>query len=394
MENESRELKDFILSQIKERGAIPFSEFMEWCLYHPDYGYYRSENTKIGVAGDYYSSPCVHPLFGYLIAKQLSQMAEILGCRRFDVVEMGAGRGWLGEDILNWAQKSQIPFYDHLEYTLIEKNSSFVREQKERLAPYAEEGKVLWMDPEEMEKGKRVFEGCFVSNELVDAFPVHRVTVAQGKLREAYVIQKNGQFEEEWGELSDPRLSSYFESMGVALEEGQKAEVNLKALDWMESVGRHLERGFVLTIDFGYAAQELYASTRREGTLLCYFRHQTYDNPYQRVGEQDITSHVNFTGLIRKGEQAGLRFTGLVPQYRFLIALGILQEMESIGKKLPSIDELKLRLSLKHLIEPDLGMGEVCKVLIQHKGIARPQLDGLRDLESVPWPSPEEGEIR
>jgi SAM-dependent MidA family methyltransferase len=392
MENERRELKGFILSQIKERGPIPFSQFMEWCLYHPDYGYYRSGRTRIGIDGDYYSSPCVHPLFGYLIAKQLSQMAEILESTRFDVVEMGAGRGWLGEDILNWAQKSQIPFYNHLEYTLIEKNSSFVKEQKERLAPYTEEGKVLWMDPEEMENGKKVFEGCFLSNELVDAFPVHRVTVDQGSLREAYVTQKNGQFEEEWGELSDPRLSSYFESMGITLQEGQKAEVNLKALDWMETVGRHLKRGFVLTIDYGYVAQELYASARREGTLLCYFRNRTSEDPYKRVGEQDITSHVNFTALIQKGEQAGLRFTGFVPQYRFLIALGILQEMMSFGEKMPSIDELKLCLSLKHLIDPDLGMGEVCKVLIQHKRVAKPQLDGLRDLESVPWPSPEERE--
>jgi SAM-dependent MidA family methyltransferase len=173
--------------------------------------------------------------------------------------------------------------------------------------------------------------------------------------------------------------------MDIALQEGQRAEVNLKALDWMEKVARCLKTGFVLTIDYGHRAEKLYSPSRREGTLLCYAHHQTSDNPYERLGEQDITSHINFTSLIQKGEEVGLRFTGLVPQYRFLIALGLLQEMESLEREMPEMDALRLRLSLKHLIEPEMGMGEVFKVLIQHKGIAEPELDGLRELRSIPW---------
>jgi SAM-dependent MidA family methyltransferase len=168
--------------------------------------------------------------------------------------------------------------------------------------------------------------------------------------------------------------------MEITLQEGQKAEVNLQALDWMERVGRCLKNGFVLTIDYGCLAEELYAPYRREGTLLCYYQHQTSFNPYERLGEQDITSHVNFTSLIKKGEEVGLHFTGLVSQYRFLIGLGIFQEMESLERGLSEIDGLRLRLSLKHLIEPEAGMGEIFKVLIQHKGIEEPQLDGLKDL--------------
>ena len=118
---------------------------------------------------------------------------------------------------------------------------------------------------------------------------------------------------------------------------------------------------------------------------MCYFRHQASENPYERVGEQDITSHVNFTSLMQKGKEIGLEFTGLVPQYRFLIGLGFLQEMESAGRKMSPVEGLKMRLSLKHLIEPERGMGEVFKVLIQHKGIEMPQLDGLRSLSSIPW---------
>lgn len=396
MEEEKRSrgerLRGFILSQIEKRGSIPFSQFMEWCLYHPDYGYYRSERMNIGRDGDFYTSPCVHPLFGGLIAKQLSQMSEQWGGPFFDVVEQGGGRGFLCEDVLQWAKKNSSVFYQRLRYHLIETSPFLLKEQRERLGEHEKEGKVFWMDPEAFEEGRALVEGCFLSNELVDAFPVHQVIFDRGNLKEIYVTQDHGQLKEQWGKLSDPRIVSYFQSMGITLQEGQRAEVNLKALDWMEKVARCLKKGFVLTIDYGYLAKELYGSHRREGTLLCYTQHQTSENPYERLGEQDITSHVNFTGLIQKGEEVGLRFTGLVPQYQFLIALGLLQEMESLGREMSEMDALQLRLSLKHLIEPEMGMGEVFKVLIQHKGMDQPRLDGLRDLNSIPWhenpPSP------
>jgi SAM-dependent MidA family methyltransferase len=379
-------LRRFILSQIEKGGPIPFSQFMEWCLYHPEYGYYQSERPKIGRDGDYYTSPCVHPLFGSLIARQLSQMSEQLGVETFDVVEMGGGRGFLCEDVLQWARKNSSVFYQRLRYHLIETAPSFLKEQRERLSEYKKEGKIFWMDLEALEEGKVQIKGCFLSNELVDAFPVHQVIFDHGELKEIYVAQDHGQLKEQRGELSDSRIASYFQSMGITLQEDQRAEVNLKALDWMEKVAWCLKKGFVLTIDYGYLAKELYGPHRREGTLLCYTQHQTSDNPYERLGQQDITSHVNFTSLIQKGEEVGLQFTGLVPQYQFLLALGLLQEMESLGREMPEMDALQLRLSLKHLIEPEMGMGEVFKVLIQHKGIDQPKLDGLRELSSIPWP--------
>ncbi len=381
-------LRQFILSQIRERGPIPFSQFMEWCLYHPRYGYYQSGGAKIGKEGDYYTGPCVHPLFGGMVAKQLSQMAEILAEGSFHVIEMGSGRGFLCQDILNWAKRRNPPFFQSLRYTLLETNPHFMREQKERLRLYEEEGKIGWMDSETFEKGGVSVMGCILSNELIDAFPVHQVIMDQGRLKEVYVTSCHDQLEEIWGELSDPRLETYFESLSVSLDEGQRAEVNLKALDWMEGVAHRLAKGFVMTIDYGYPSEELYAPHRRHGTLLCYYRHQTSDNPYVRLGEQDITSHVNFSALMKKGEEVGLRCTGFVTQYRFLIALGILQELELLSGDLSEFESLKLRLSFLHLIEPEKGMGEVFKVLIQHKGIAPPQLDGLRELDAIPWPAP------
>ena len=390
MEEEKRsrgeELRRFILAQIEKKGPIPFSQFMEWCLYHPEYGYYQTKGASIGKEGDYYTSPSVNPLFGHLIGKQLFQMAELLGGENFDVVEMGAGSGLLCEDILDWAKRNMPTFYQRLRYHLIETVRPLSQQQGERLSEEEREGKVFRMDSKKFRDGEIRIQGCFLSNELVDAFPVHRVIHNEGNVRELYVTQREGQFEERWGEPSDPRIPGYFRSMGITLQEGQKAEVNLRAEEWMENVARCLERGFVLTIDYGYLAGELYAPQRREGTLLCYFQHQVSENPYERLGEQDITSHVNFTGLIRKGKEVGLRFAGLVPQYRFLIGLGILEQMETLGNQLSELEGLKLRLSLKHLIEPEMGMGEVFKVLIQHKGMGQPALDGLRDLGSIPWP--------
>ncbi len=387
MEEENRDqekrLKRFILSQIEEKGPVPFSQFMEWCLYHPEGGYYRSKKIRIGREGDYYTGPCVHPLFGYLIARQFLQMAEILGTGTFDVIEMGGGRGFLCKDILDGLSQQYPTFYRHLHYYLMEASSQSLKEQKAILSEHERAGRVFWLDPELFKNGQFKMEGCFLSNELIDAFPVHRVVLKRGSLNEIYVTQKNGRLEEEWGEVSDTRIFDYFKSMNIVLEEGQKAEVNLQALDWVEKVARCVKKGFVLTIDYGFHAQELYAAYRREGTLLCYHHHQTSDNPFERLGEQDITSHVNFTSLIKKGEEVGLYFTGLVPQYRFLIGSGILEEMESRGKELSEIEGLGLRLSLKHLIEPEVGMGEVFKVLIQHKEIEKPSLDGLRDLESI-----------
>lgn len=392
MDKETRDsesgLRALILSHIKERGPLPFPQFMEWCLYHPVYGYYRSKKVTIGKDGDYYTSPCVHPLFGGMIAKQLSQMADLLGGETFDVVEMGGGRGFLCEDILHWAKKNASAFYHCLKYYLIETAPHFLKEQKERLSEEGKKGRVSWTNLEEFQNGRFQIQGCFLSNELIDAFPVHRVVFDQGDIKEICVTQQNGRFEEKWEKPSDPRVSDYFRSMNITLQEGQKAEVNLIALDWIEKVSHCLKKGFVLTIDYGHLSNELYTPYRMEGTLLCYHQHRTSENLYERLGEQDITSHINFTSLIRRGEEVGLRCTGLVPQYQFLIGLGILQEMESLGNEMSEVDGLQLRLSLKNLIEPERGMGEVFKVLIQHKGIDKPQLDGLRDLRDIPWTSP------
>lgn len=376
-------LKRFLLNQIKKRGAIPFVQFMEWCLYHETYGYYQSRQTRIGKEGDYYTSPSVHPLFGGMVAKQLCQMIELLEEDRFEIVEMGGAQGYLCEDILQWMKTQRPDCYALTTYYLVERNLPICHLQKERLSRFDQERKVFWITPEMVYSGEAQFAGCFLSNELIDSFPVHRVIFYEGELKEIYVTQEEGELREVIKSLSTPELMTYFNSMGINLAEGQYAEVNLHALHWIEKVSQCLKKGFVITIDYGYLAEELYAPVRFHGTLLCYYRHRTFEDPYKRLGEQDITSHVNFTALIKRGEEIGLRFTGFVPQYRFLIALGILHELDLLSQGLSEEDRIKLRLTVKHLIEPEVGMGEIFKVLVQHKGIEDPQLDGLRDLKDI-----------
>ncbi len=371
-----------ILSRIKARGRISFAEFMELALYHPDYGYYRPPRERIGPRGDYYTSAHVHPVFGGLLARQIHQMWEILGRPSpFIIAEMGAGKGLLCSDLLSKCRNRYPDFYAAIKYVLAEVNSDLPERQISLLSSFKSEGKLEWISPDDLLEGKRPFTGCFLSNELVDAFPVHVVQQIGGRLRELFVNLRDGGLQESPGSPSTQALEEYFCLYGSVLEEGQRAEVNLKALDWMEGVNRALSRGFVLTIDYGYEAAELYHPDRKEGTLLCYFRHTTSTDPYQRIGDQDITSHVNFTALMKKGEEIGLKRAGYTEQYKFLIALGLLQELEELEKSAerPSAPGfLKNKLAMRNLLIPG-GMGTLFKVLAQSKGIDGVELLGFQD---------------
>jgi SAM-dependent MidA family methyltransferase len=379
---ENKELVRILRDRIRERGQIPFAQFMDLVLYHPREGYYFSPRERIGPEGDYYTSPHVHPAFGQLLARQFHQMWEILGTPSpFTLVEMGGGKGLLGLDILDYCRKRLPDFYRDLIYVLAEISRPEVEKQKVLLAPFLAPGKVQWMDPGELLNGSRLFTGCLLSNELIDAFPVHRVRQEGGTLREIYVGCRGRSFEEILGDPSSPALKEYFFLYGAPLEEGQRAEANLKALEWLEGVNRALRRGFVLTIDYGYEAAELYHPDRRDGTLLCYFRHTTSPNPFDRIGFQDMTAHVNFTALMQKGEALGWEKAGYAEQFRFLVSLGLLRDLEKLEKDSTSSSDpafWKNKLAMRNLSIPG-GMGSLFKVLCQGKGVGEVDLLGFRD---------------
>ena len=376
-------LEKLLVERILADGPLPFSKFMEDCLYHPEYGYYMTTRQRIGREGDFFTSSSVHALFGRLIARQLQQMWEILGCpANFVIAEQGAGEGHLCLDILNALEVDSPEFYSLLRYRIIEISAENRDRQAQLLSRH--QNAVNWCQQSDLVG----MTGCYLSNELIDAFPVHLVEMREGKLLEVYVAVENGVFQEILQDPCTEGLANYLEWAGVKLAEGNRAEINLTAPSWIRSVARLLQRGFVLTIDYGYLASELYAPWRTTGTLMCYYQHTSNENPYIRIGEQDITAHVDFSALIRAGEETGLQQLFYGDQCKFLLGLGFVEALlQAQSREQEPHRAQALRLTLKNLILPDGGMGEIFKVLIQEKGVGPQNLLCARSLRDLPLPA-------
>ncbi|MBW4583378.1 MAG: class I SAM-dependent methyltransferase [Tildeniella nuda ZEHNDER 1965/U140] len=359
---------------------------MELALYHPEHGYYATNATVIGASGDFFTSPHLGADFGELLAEQFVQMWDILQRpAHFTLVEMGAGQGLLAGDILRYLQRQYPEFLRSLEYIIVERAAALIAEQQRQLKALADSGiRLHWRSLEAIPPHS--ITGCFFSNELVDAFPVHQVTLMSGQLQELYVTTLHGetdrekepiQFDEVSGSLSTPGLVNYFELVGIDLAarsypDGYRSEVNLAALDWMHLVADRLQRGYVLTIDYGYTSACYYSLTRTEGTLQCYYQHTHHSNPYIHVGRQDITAHVDFTALERQGEISGLSTIGLTQQSLFLMALGLGDRIVALSQTTAS-DTLTIQAILQqrnalHLLINPMGLGGF-GVLVQSKGL-------------------------
>ena len=367
-------LKGLLSARITEQGRITFADFMAACLYEPGLGYYTSPGRKVGAEGDFYTSITVHAAFGRVIAREIAQMWRCMGSpANFTLVECGAGNARLACDIMDFLAGREAEMYAGLRLVLVEQEPSLESAQREMLTAHA--GRTSWLSPDEFASGSFTFSGCLYSNELIDALPVHRVVMTSEGVREIYVACQDGEFVEQIGEPSTPEIEAYLKRVAVQLHPGQQAEVNLNAPQWLASASAALQRGFILTVDYGYPAAELYTPRRKLGTLLCYYRHQTEENPFLRLGLQDITAHVDFTTLMICGEELGLQNVWFGEQYRFLLAAGIVGEIEEIERSDVSDEEkLRLRLTLKKLIMPEGGMGDTFRVLIQSRGVDTPQL--------------------
>jgi SAM-dependent MidA family methyltransferase len=371
---ENQALVELLRRRIDAEGAITFHDFMETALYHPQLGYYATREP-MGRQGDYLTSPEVHPIFGALVAKQLSQLWELMGLpQRFDVVEQGAGTGLLARDIVRWSQTRAPEFAEAMRYRIVEISAALRRRQEETLGQLSPPGRVEWLD--ELPDG---IEGCLLSNELIDSFPVHRIARKDGDLLEVHVSHNDGRFEEHLGPLSTERIAQYFADLGLSPGEGCVAEVNLHAVDWMAQAAGALHRGFVLTFDYGYPARELYAPWRHDGTLLCFYRHNPSTDPYARIGKQDITAHVDFTTLMRAGEEHGLDTAGSTTQSRFLANLGIGAGVNTVARESPDALEeyYARRRAVRELIDP-AGLGRI-RVLAQRKGVEPGDLAGFAE---------------
>ncbi|ALF52740.1 hypothetical protein ACX27_07540 [Nostoc piscinale CENA21] len=365
---------------------ITFAEYMDMALYHPEHGYYASKAVNIGFkGGDFFTSVSLGVDFGELLAEQFVQMWEILGQPRpYSLVEMGAGQGLLALHILNYYQRHYPDFLPALEYVIVEKSPELQQEQQQRLQNYP----VRWCNLADIPSNS--ITGCFFSNELVDAFSVHQFILQTGELREIYVtlpsdveqdenyLLLEGEFQEIIGEISTPQLTKYFDLIGIDLAakvypDGYRSEINLAALDWLSIVADRLQRGYVVTVDYGYPAHRYYNPRRSQGTLQCYYQHRYHNNPYINLGRQDITAHVDFTALELWGEQCGLTKIGFTQQGLFLMALGLGDRIASLSQQDIAIAQLlQRRESLHQLIDPN-GLGGF-GVLIQSKGLQNQEI--------------------
>ncbi len=360
-----------IRALIQQHGRITFAQFMQLCLYSPRGGFYASRRQRIGA--HFGTSPTSHPVFGALIARQLEQMWRCLGAPSvFPVIEVGAGDGALAQSIAGACRRMAPDFAGALYYVAADYEPFWPRAEAHRVSvePPADTTDAVAGIQRVKAAGLAAFRdiaGCIVSNELIDNFPVHRFVIQDGRVKEVFVTLAGGHFTEVLDEPSTTRIEARISGLGLTLADGYRGEVNLALADWTRQVCASLTRGYVLTIDYGANASELYAPENNPGTLVCYHQHAAHGDPYQNIGQQDITCHVDFTTLMHLGEQQGLATVGYIPQRQFLTNLGFDSYLDALDSEGQSAARTALnRMAMMALVDP-LDYGDL-KVLAQAKG--------------------------
>ena len=374
-------LREKIVAEIRERGPIPFSRYMELCLYDSDLGYYSRNVEQFGRAGDFYTSSDVHAVFGRLLARQFEEMWRVLGHPgEIEILELGPGRGLFAQDVLDWSEKKFPRFFEALRYSLIERSVSLRERLQVTLRRHFASGKASMperLKPEGPLLGRVLAPEVpliVFANEFFDALPVE-ILSSQGSL---YISERDGAFIETWAPASDEELS-FLDRYSVHPEAEERVESPLLAQDYMLAIAGAVWRGFVIAIDYGYTRQEQIAG-RHRGTLTTYRQHSASANPYEAPGEQDITAHVNFTALAAVAERDGMLVQPLITQFQLLMEIGENNQFADAFEdtRLPQ-ERAKVGLQLKHLVTP-AGMGETFQVLVCSRGLKPEQTAGLRGL--------------
>jgi SAM-dependent MidA family methyltransferase len=359
------DLQQLISERIQRDGPITFAEYMRMALYEPEYGYYMTGAAKMGWDADYFTSTDVSSLFANCMGRQLFAMWEKLKRPgRFIALEQGAGRGHLAEGVRLWAQSEAPEFYEALDYRTEDirggedataqvkaGNIPLAYPNEDDLIPTQDEtANIPSQYPNQGDprvptplnttpapaRGRGSFEwelpSVVLSNELVDAFPVHIVEKRGERLFEVFVeMKQDGRFCEVLNEPSSPEVAMYLDTYKIpwrTFGDGWRAEINLDALRWIQRTAGMMRKGFILTVDYGDKAKALYTAWRKRGTLLCYYKHQANERPLLHPGKQDITAHVNFSALIDEGRRLGMRLHRFTTQRLWLQGLGIEEELE------------------------------------------------------------------
>lgn len=370
-------LRDIIDQRIAS-GPLPFAEYMELALYHPEFGYYARADQRSGRAGDFFTSVDVGALFGEFLAIQIAEMwrvlkAQTVDASHIDLVEAAAGNGRLSRDVLDAAAVHHSDLYDAARLTLVERSHAARATQATTLQPH------LAKLNRSSESLPSHISGVIFANELLDALPVHPVVMTDSGLREVYVStegQSGEGLEEQLG-APGPDVLDHVERFGINLKCGWRAEVSPEVARWVESAGSSLDRGFLMVIDYGHEADELYSATHATGTLATYRRHVVQDDvatpstaPWlQAPGDADITAHVDLTAVQASAEAVGMQTLAVIDQTYFLLGLGA----EHVSAPSDPVSALRRRLALKTLLVPG-GLGSTHKVMIFGKNVGQPEL--------------------
>jgi SAM-dependent MidA family methyltransferase len=386
-------LRPIIEQEIEEHGPIPFSRYMDLCLYHPELGFYSRHVEQFGKAGDFYTSSDVHAVYGRLLARQFEEMWRVLGSpAQIEVLELGPGRGLFARDVLTWSEKKFPGFFQALHYSLAERSPALRKRLKETLSSSIEGGHASILSenasrndakgttpvvPNEPQVGRTLAPEVPIvifANEFFDALPVE-ILSEQGALR---ISVKDHRLLESWAATS-PQELEFLDRYSVHPEPGERIEVPLLAQGYVSNLSASIRQGFILTIDYGYTREEQVAG-RHRGTLMAYRQHSASRNPYQAPGEQDLTAHVNFTALAVAVEGSGMVTHPLLTQSQFLMGIGEKNQFADAFDdcRLPQ-EHAKVALQLKHLVTP-AGMGENFHVLLAGKGLEQGQVAGLSGL--------------
>ncbi|MFC4819676.1 class I SAM-dependent methyltransferase [Dokdonella ginsengisoli] len=365
-----------IRAEIAASGPMPFSRYMTACLYAPGLGYYSAGRTKFGASGDFVTAPELGPLFARSIARALAPVLRELGDAA-DFVELGGGSGAFALDALReFAALDALP----RRYRILEPSADLRQRQRERAArelPDELAQRVEWIErpPEEP------WRGVLFANEVVDALPATRFAMLDGEVFEEHVAVDGERLvcvDRPADGLVGSAVRVVERSLGAPFDDGYRSEILPQLPYWMQAIGATLEAGAMLFVDYGYPRREFYLPERRDGTLVCHYRHRAHADALLWPGLQDITAFVDFTALAEAGTGAGFDFAGYAPQGAFLLASG-LAEIVASAPEGSDLERLRRAAETKRLTLPG-EMGERFQVMAFARGVEG-VLPGLRAVD-------------
>jgi SAM-dependent MidA family methyltransferase len=371
-------VRERIESEIRQRGPIPFSRYMEICLYDPASGYYSRRAEQFGKAGDFYTSSDVHAVFGRLLARQFDEIWRALDRPpEIEILELGPGRGLFARDVLDWSNKKFPDFFAALTYTLQETSPALRAKLQVALREHLDAGRAAVPEGQLTGPCRTLAPETpliVFANEFFDALPVEILGTA-GKL---HIALEDKRLREAWLPPLDEDLE-FLDRYGVHPEANERIEVPIAAQQWAQQIVKSIPYGLLLIIDYGYTRNQQLAG-RHRGTLMAYRHHSASPDPYQAPGEQDLTAHVNFTALAAACEQAGMKCEKLLTQAQFLMGIGENNQFADAFEdcRIPQ-ERAKVAFQLKHLVTP-AGMGENFQVLIASRAIDPKKIAALRGL--------------